>query len=118
MPSHARLLNPPPQDIAGFTSICEQLHPPRLLLLLSSYFEEMTKLIVDRDGVLAEFIGDAILALWNTPGDVSDHAALCVRAALEMQDRLKVCPNHPMLLRPSRPPFSAVAHIGSFLRTN
>ena len=35
-------------DIASFTTICESLHADELYLLLSSYFEEMSKIIVDR----------------------------------------------------------------------
>ena len=35
-------------DIASFTTICESLHADELYLLLSSYFEEMSKIIVHR----------------------------------------------------------------------
>ena len=49
-------------DIAHFTCICEQTAPSDLLLLLSDYFEEMSRLINQSGGTLGEFIGDAILA--------------------------------------------------------
>lgn len=56
-------------DIAGFTSICEALEPEDLLLLMSEYFDAMQKLIGadDSNGTLLEFIGDALLVVWNAP---------------------------------------------------
>merc|ERR1719326_1122506 len=65
-------------DIAGFTTICESLSPKELYLLLFSYFEEMSNIIANSDGTLIEYIGDAILAVWNAPMIVKDHACLGV----------------------------------------
>ena len=58
-------------DIAGFTSICEALEPEDLLLLMSEYFDAMQTLIASKDsnGTLLEFIGDALLVVWNAPQD-------------------------------------------------
>merc|ERR1712032_1090724 len=76
-------------DIASFTTICESLGAKQLYLLLSSYFEEMSKIIVDSNGTLIEYIGDAILAVWNAPMPVEDHACLGVCSTLIMQERLR-----------------------------
>ena len=54
-------------DIAGFTSIAERMEPNELLLLLSDYFTMMAEVIHELGGTLLEFIGDAILAIWNAP---------------------------------------------------
>ena len=54
-------------DIAGFTTICEKMKPNALLILLSDYFAAMSTLINSSRGTLLEFIGDAILAVWNAP---------------------------------------------------
>ena len=66
-------------DIAGFTSIAERMEPNELLLLLSDYFTMMAEVIHELGGTLLEFIGDAILAIWNAP-QVS-HIAERARAA-------------------------------------
>jgi adenylate cyclase len=75
-------------DIEGFTSIGEKLSPDRLVTLLNEYFSVITKPIEKHKGVITQFQGDAILAVFNVPSDDPDHAANAVRAALEIQELL------------------------------
>lgn len=72
-------------DMAGFTSIVEQLVPEQTLVLLSRYFNDMSKIIEHHDGVVIEFIGDAILAVFGAPAKIKEHALACVRAMMKMQ---------------------------------
>jgi len=76
-------------DIAGFTSICESMQPNKLLALLSDYFAAMSAIIQTHRGTLLEFIGDALLVIWNAPQSVKDHAYQCVEAALKMNEYLE-----------------------------
>jgi len=75
-------------DVAGFTSISERLTPPELVRLLNAYLSEMTDIILDADGTLDKYEGDAIVAFWNAPLDVPDHALRACRAALACRRRL------------------------------
>jgi adenylate cyclase len=70
-------------DIEGFTGITETLEANRLVEELNIYFDDMTKAVRDREGTIDKFMGDGILAFFNAPEDVPDHAALSCRAALE-----------------------------------
>jgi len=72
-------------DVAGFTSISEQLEPGELVGLLNDYLSRMTDIIHEYDGTVDKFEGDAIIAFWGAPIPVEDHARLCVAAALAMQ---------------------------------
>eukprot|EP00746_Dinoflagellata_sp_MGD_P086706 gnl/MRDRNA2_/MRDRNA2_34342_c0_seq1.p1 gnl/MRDRNA2_/MRDRNA2_34342_c0~~gnl/MRDRNA2_/MRDRNA2_34342_c0_seq1.p1 ORF type:complete len:828 (+),score=152.73 gnl/MRDRNA2_/MRDRNA2_34342_c0_seq1:106-2484(+) len=72
-------------DIASFTTIVESLPPEGTLLLLSRYFNDMSKIIDDNGGIVLEFIGDAILAIYGAPLANEDHAATAVKAVLKMQ---------------------------------
>ena len=56
--------------------------------MLSEYFTAMSKIIVETQGILLEFIGDAILAIWNAPEDVPRHACAAIEATLQMQYEL------------------------------
>eukprot|EP00937_MAST-01D_sp_MAST-1D-sp2_P006502 g6502.t1 len=76
-------------DIAGFTSICEAMQPQQLLVLLTEYFQAMSEIIHQSEGLLAEFIGDAILALWNCPDDMPQHAMAAVDATVRMWEVLE-----------------------------
>jgi len=71
-------------DIAGWTTICEKTQPIDVLKLLSEYFESMVSIIIEEQGTMLEFIGDAILAIWNAPNDVPDHATRAVRSSVRM----------------------------------
>jgi adenylate cyclase len=75
-------------DIEGFTRIGEELSPDRLVKLLNEYFSVISKPIERHKGVITQFQGDAILAVFNVPTDDPDHAANAVRAALEIQELL------------------------------
>jgi len=75
-------------DIAGFTTICEAMKPNELLILLSDYFAAMSAIIVAHKGTLLEFIGDALLVVWNAPQDVPDHAYQTVEASIQMNEYL------------------------------
>ena len=46
-------------DIVGFTQISENLHPDLLVTALSLFFEEMTRIIEQNQGIVDKFIGDA-----------------------------------------------------------
>ncbi len=75
-------------DIRGFTSISERLSPTQISQLLQEYFSPMTEVITTHKGTLDKFIGDAIMAFWNAPLDVSHHQLLAVKAALGMTTTL------------------------------
>ncbi len=75
-------------DVAGFTSISENLKPEELVNLLNAYLSEMTDIILDTGGTLDKYEGDAIIAFWNAPLDQPDHALRACRAALRCQARL------------------------------
>jgi len=75
-------------DLEGFTSISEGLDPETLTNLLNEYLSAMTDIIHEEGGTVDKYEGDAIIAFWNAPLAVSDHAVRVVQAALRCQDRL------------------------------
>jgi adenylate cyclase len=75
-------------DIKGFTAISERMEPSRLSELLNRYLTEMTGIIQQSGGTVDKYVGDAVVAFWNAPLDVSDHADRAVSAALDCQKRL------------------------------
>lgn len=71
-------------DIASFTSIVESIPPEDSLLLLSRYFNDMSKVIDAHGGIVIEFIGDAILSVYGAPLKNADHATAAVKGTLRM----------------------------------
>jgi len=75
-------------DIAGFTTLSEQLDPEKLVTLLNEYLTEMTDIILDNRGMLDKYEGDAIIAVFGAPVEFPDHAEAACQSALKMQRRL------------------------------
>lgn len=76
-------------DLRGFTSLSEGLTPEQVVTLLNRYFTPMTGLIRASEGTLDKFIGDAIMAFWNAPLDVPNHAERAVLTGLNMLQTLR-----------------------------
>ncbi|MDQ5985920.1 MAG: hypothetical protein CSYNP_01638 [Syntrophus sp. SKADARSKE-3] len=76
-------------DIADFTTISEAMRPSELASHLSEYFDELTKIIMEHNGTVDKYIGDAIMAFWNAPIEIDDHAKMACQAALKIFHRIK-----------------------------
>ena len=79
-------------DIEGFTRLAETVAPEKLFALLNELFGEITAIIDQQGGVVISYIGDAVMASFNAPLPVEDHAARAIEAAraiLTMVERRK-----------------------------
>jgi len=77
-------------DIRGFTTVSESLNPQELVTLLNEYLTPMTRIVLDEQGTLDKFIGDAVMAIYNAPLDVPGHAAHACSTAIRMLEELKL----------------------------
>ncbi|WP_324778640.1 CHASE2 domain-containing protein [Thiobacillus sedimenti] len=75
-------------DIRGFTNFSEKLPPTELAEVLNAYLSTMTRIVQEQRGTIDKYIGDAIMAFWNAPVDLADHATRAVATALAMQAAL------------------------------
>ncbi|MDF3818803.1 adenylate/guanylate cyclase domain-containing protein [Leptospira sp. 96542] len=71
-------------DVAGFSTISEQLKSADLAALLNEYLSAMTLILKKHEGVLDKYIGDAIVGIFNAPVSVLDHELKAARASAEM----------------------------------
>ncbi len=71
-------------DVRNFTNISEAMPSAQILIeFMNEYMDPMTDIIIKEHGTVDKFIGDAIMAYWNAPGDVPDHADRAAKATLE-----------------------------------
>jgi len=75
-------------DIKGFTTLAENLLAEDVAALLNAYFTRMAACVTQTGGIVDKFIGDALMAEWNAPGEAVDHAARACGAALLMRAQL------------------------------
>lgn len=72
-------------DLEGFTSITENLDPTEVSEILTSYFGQTTKCILENKGTIIKYIGDAVFAAWGAPIDDPQHAMRAVETACDLR---------------------------------
>jgi adenylate cyclase len=74
-------------DIAGFTGLSERLGD-KVVPLLGSYLDLLSRTVSERGGTVDKFIGDAVMALWGAPAENPHHALAACRGALACERAL------------------------------
>lgn len=76
-------------DIRGFTTMSEKLSPEGLTQFLNEYLTPMTEILIQHEGTLDKYMGDAIMCFWGAPIPQQDHAARAAVTAVEMLEKLE-----------------------------
>lgn len=82
-------------DLKGFTNITEHTDPETLMFWLNDYMNTMSEIVLEHDGVVDKFMGDAIMAVFGvpfpstTPEEIAKDAISAVSCALEMAAKLR-----------------------------
>jgi adenylate cyclase len=72
-------------DLRGFTPFSERSSPQRVVGMLNEYFGRAVPVLLAHGGTVVQFVGDAVMALFNAPTRQPDHALRAAAAALGMQ---------------------------------
>jgi class 3 adenylate cyclase len=75
-------------DLRGFTTLTESTDPKEVVKIINGYFSEMAEAIGQNHGLVLQFIGDEIEAVFGAPSPLEDHPTHAVRAAMAMRERL------------------------------
>ena len=78
-------------DVQGFTRLAEvyKSRPQDLTRMINELLTPLTDIILEHGGTIDKFMGDAIMAFWNAPLDIENHAERACHAALAMQRDMK-----------------------------
>ena len=76
-------------DLAGFTSYSEIYTPNAMIEILGEYFSQMTEQVFANEGLLKEYVGDELMAIFGAPLTQEDHAKRACLTALAMRDKLR-----------------------------
>src|SRR5262249_39402786 len=72
-------------DIRGFSRVSEKLGPAKTGAWVGDIMEALSECVLKHQGVVVDYIGDELLAMWGAPQAQPDKAALACRAALDMR---------------------------------
>lgn len=76
-------------DIRGFTTMSENMEPEQVVAILNQYLNLTTNAIFKNKGTLDKFVGDATMAVFNSPFDLDDYTFRAVCAAKDIVDGSK-----------------------------
>jgi adenylate cyclase len=71
-------------DVRNYTTLCEQLSPKQVITMLNGYFKHMVQAVEKNNGLVYQFVGDGIMAVFGAPADLPDHATAAVECAQDM----------------------------------
>ena len=75
-------------DLRDFTPFVESTHPKQVVSIMNQYFSEMAEAIKRNNGLILQYVGDEIEAVFGAPVPHDDHPDMAANAALEMKRRL------------------------------
>jgi len=75
-------------DLRGFSKIAERIGAKETFLLLADILDRLTNQVMDHGGVVIDYYGDGLAAMWNAPTETPNHAQKAVQSALAMQSEL------------------------------
>lgn len=99
-------------DLENFTTMSENLDPAEVSEILTSYFGQTTKCILEGRGTIIKYIGDAVFAAWGAPIDEPAHAIRAAEAACVLRGM------HELVVRGKRLRTRIGIHSGRVLAGN
>lgn len=76
-------------DIRGFSTVTERIGPTQAVAWINDVLTVLSQCVLQHDGVLVDYIGDELMAMWGAPGSQPDHAQRACLAALDMLEQLQ-----------------------------
>jgi len=75
-------------DLRDFTKLTESISPQEVVTVINTYFKEMAEVVTAHHGLVLQFVGDEIQAVFGAPIALDNHQQCAMDAALEMRKRL------------------------------
>ncbi len=75
-------------DVRDFTARAETLGAEGVVDFLNALHTPLTRAVLDEAGTIDKYMGDGMMAFWNAPLQVADHASRACRAALKMMAQI------------------------------
>jgi adenylate cyclase len=76
-------------DVRDFTSLAEKLTASEVTTFINELMTPLSEIILRERGTIDKYMGDAIMAFWNAPLDVSDHEERACRSAIQMVAKME-----------------------------
>ena len=75
-------------DIRGFSRVSERVGAAMTFDWINAVMGTLSDCVIEHNGVLVDYIGDELVAMWGAPDELPDHGACACRAALAMIEKM------------------------------
>ena len=75
-------------DIRRFSRIAEELGPTQTTDWINNVLGVLSDSVIEHHGVLVDYVGDELFAMWGAPVERPDHATLACQAAIDMMRKI------------------------------
>ncbi len=69
-------------DVRRFSTITEKMEPQEVIAFINKLLTPLTDAIIEQQGTIDKYMGDAVMAFWNAPRETESHEIKSVRAML------------------------------------
>jgi len=76
-------------DVRGFTSLSERLEPEKVAEIMNKALTIQADAVKKHGGMVDKYIGDAMMAIFNAPMDLTDHETKAIKTALEIKKNMQ-----------------------------
>lgn len=76
-------------DLEGFTTMAEAMEAQQLVTVINEYLTPISEVIMEEEGFIDKYIGDAVMAVWGVPHKTVDHAYRACSSALKQQEKVR-----------------------------
>lgn len=77
-------------DVRGFSGMSEKLDPRLTFEIMTDILDGLTECVLRRNGVVIDFYGDAIAAMWNAPCAQDQHEQKALDCAMEISRQIQL----------------------------
>lgn len=88
-------------DVSGFSAASEKIGPAKTMAWIGQVMQVMHEIVTSNHGVVVDYVGDELIAMWGAPAPQDNHALLACRTALEIHDRLNEANQRDEFLLPA-----------------
>ena len=102
-------------DVTGFSAASEKLGPARTMAWIGQVMRELHECVIENEGVVIDYVGDELIAMWGAPATQSNHAELACKTALAIKERLTQANARDEFLMPASVRTginTGIAHVG------
>lgn len=102
-------------DVTGFSRASEQLGPEKTMAWIGQVMGELHQCVIENEGVVIDYVGDELIAMWGAPAKQADNAKLACQTAIAIGSHLENANREKRFLMPAKVRIginTGVAHVG------